>query len=46
MRNATSARMDNVRSQDIGIYEENGEMWIVANSGGISTFAVRGIGKN
>lgn len=46
MGNATCARMDNVRSKDIEIYEENGEVWIVANSGGISTFAVRSVGKN
>ncbi|MBD2303422.1 hypothetical protein H6G80_07500 [Nostoc sp. FACHB-87] len=46
MGNATSSRMDNIRSQDIETYEEDGDILVVAGSGGISTFAVQGIGKN
>jgi len=46
MGNATSARMDNVRSKDIEIYEVDDEWWVAAGSGGISTFAVQGVGKN
>lgn len=44
--NANSPRIDNVRSQDIDTYEENGQVWVVANSGGISTLADQGLGKN
>jgi hypothetical protein len=29
--------MDNVRPQDIETYESDNEVWVVANSGGIST---------
>jgi len=43
--NANSPRMDNVRTQDVEIYYDNGEVWVVANSGGISTFATQGAGK-
>ncbi|MBH8554194.1 hypothetical protein I8751_17855 [Nostocaceae cyanobacterium CENA357] len=46
MGNATSSRIDNIRSQDIETYEEDGDIWVVAGSGGISTFAVQGVGKN
>lgn len=46
MGNATSSRMDNVRAKDVETYEENGEIWVVAGSGGISTFATQGSGKN
>ncbi len=46
MGNAISPRMDNVRSQDVESYEKNDEIWVVENSGGISTFATQGAGKN
>ena len=46
MGNANSSRMDNVRSQDVDSYEENGKVWVIANSGGISTFGTQGLGKN
>jgi hypothetical protein len=35
-----------IRSQDIETYEKNGEIWVTENSGGISTFANQGVGKN
>ena len=41
-----SARMNNVREQDIEIFHRNGEWWVAANSGGISTFSIVGRGKN
>ena len=41
-----SARMNNVREQDIEIFDRNGEWWVAANSGGISTFSIVGRGKN
>lgn len=44
--NANSPRMDNVRPQDVETYDENNQVWVVANSGGISTFANQGTGKN
>jgi hypothetical protein len=46
MGNATSPRMDKVRDQDVESYEKNGEIWVVEGSGGISTFAAQGLGKN
>jgi hypothetical protein len=46
MGNASSPRMDHVRSQDVEVYENNGELWVVERSGGISTFSVQGLGKN
>jgi hypothetical protein len=46
MGNAHSPRMDNVRPQDVECYEENHEIWVIANSGGISTFAAQGSGRN
>jgi hypothetical protein len=46
MGNAVSPRMDNVRSHDIECYEKDGEIWVVEKSGGISTFATQGAGKN
>ncbi len=46
MGNANSPRMDNVRFQDVENYEINGELWVVGNSGGISTFAIQGLRKN
>jgi hypothetical protein len=46
MGNSMSARMTNIREQDINIYERNGEPWVAANSGGISTFSILGRGKN
>jgi hypothetical protein len=46
MGNAISARLENIRAKDIEIYENNGENWVAANSGGISTFSIRGVGKN
>jgi hypothetical protein len=46
MGNAVSSRMDNIRSKDIEIYEEGRELWVAANSGGISTFSVLGYGRN
>lgn len=44
--NATASRMDQVREKDIEHYEQDGEIWVAANSGGISTFSVMGEGKN
>lgn len=44
--NASSPRMDNVRPQDVETYEAEGQVWVVVNSGGISTFANLGAGKN
>jgi hypothetical protein len=51
--NANSPRMGNVRlDKDIAIYEVNGKAWVKETvgegfkPGGISTFAVQGIGKN
>ena len=41
-----SARMNNVREQDIEIFDRNGEWWVAASSGGISTFSIVGRGKN
>ncbi len=38
--------MDNVRPQDAETYEDDDQVWVVANSGGISTFATQGVGKN
>ncbi|WP_430676561.1 hypothetical protein [Leptolyngbya sp. AN10] len=35
-----------MRSQDVTIFEENGEFWVMSNTGGISTFSVQGRGKN
>lgn len=46
MGNANSPRLDRVRPQDVSIYEENGQSWVMPNSGGISTFSVQGKGKN
>lgn len=45
MGNSMSARMTNIREQDLDIYERSGELWVAANSGGISTFSSRGRGK-
>lgn len=44
--NASSPRMDNVRAQDVDTYEKDGQTWVKADSGGISTFATLGPGKN
>jgi hypothetical protein len=38
MGNATSPRMDRVRPKDINLYDKDGVLWVVSNSGGISTF--------
>jgi photosystem II stability/assembly factor-like uncharacterized protein len=46
MGNSTSPRMDNVRPQDVESYKKNDEIWVVGRSGGISTFASQGAGKN
>ncbi|NJO81081.1 MAG: hypothetical protein HC827_22985 [Cyanobacteria bacterium RM1_2_2] len=46
MGNTASSRLENVRAKDIEIYEDGNEMWVAANSGGISTFSIRGNGKN
>ncbi len=46
MGNAASSRLENVRAKDIEIYEDGNEMWVAANSGGLSTFSIRGNGKN
>jgi hypothetical protein len=46
MGNAISPRLNNVRPQDVESFEKNGEIWVVENSGGISTFATQGAGKN
>ncbi|MEH1807273.1 hypothetical protein [Nostoc sp.] len=37
MGNATSSRIDNIRSKDIQTYEEDSDIWVVEGSGGIST---------
>ena len=46
MGNAISPKFDQVRDKDIELYEQDDEVWVSANSGGISTFAVLGRGKN
>jgi hypothetical protein len=46
MGNAVTARLENIRVKDIEMYEDSGKTWVGANSGGISTFSVRGSGKN
>lgn len=38
--NASNARMDNVRDKDVTITEKDGEKWVKAKEGGISTFSV------
>jgi hypothetical protein len=37
--NTTSARLDNVRQQDVTIFQQNGVDWVQGRSGGVSTFA-------
>lgn len=45
--NASGPRMDHIRvGKDISTYEHNGETWVQARSGGISTFSKLGWGKN
>jgi len=56
--NASSPRMDNVRPNDITVYEEPGELWVmltleaeklpkgISRSEGISTFDTPGSGRN
>ncbi len=45
--NASSPRMDNVRTKDIEIYEQEGQIWVNPSlEGGISTFAAPRSGKN
>jgi|GEM_PF-6638802 len=39
--NATSPRMDNVRSTDVTIQDRSGVPWVVGGSGGISTYDTR-----
>lgn len=46
MGNSMSARMTNIREQDVELFERDGEPWVQANSGGISTFSQVGRGKN
>jgi hypothetical protein len=46
MGNAVSPRLENIRAKDIQVYEDGGRTWVAANSGGISTFSIRGTGKN
>jgi hypothetical protein len=46
MGNALTSRLENIRDRDIDMYEDGGKIWVAANSGGISTFSVRGSGKN
>ena len=46
MGNAISPRIHHIREKDVELYEKQGELWVAANSGGISTFAVLGYGKN
>ncbi|MGF1676981.1 MAG: hypothetical protein ACFCUV_25350 [Rivularia sp. (in: cyanobacteria)] len=49
---ANSPKMDNVRpDKDVAVYEDNNEIWVMEtlreqSSGGISTFAKLGKGKN
>jgi hypothetical protein len=40
MGNAVSPRLGNIRTKDIQIYENGNELWVAANSGGISTFSI------
>lgn len=45
--NASSPRMDHIRvEKDILSYHHQGETWVKAGSGGISTFSKQGWGKN
>lgn len=44
--NASSPRMDNVRAQDVDTYEKDGQTWVKADSGEISTLAILRPGKN
>ncbi|WP_309745345.1 MULTISPECIES: hypothetical protein [unclassified Chamaesiphon] len=46
MGNAVSARLEHIRAKDIDLYEDGDKIWVAANSGGISTFSVRGNGRN
>ena len=46
MGSSMPARMNNVREQDIEIFDRDGEWWVAANSGEISTFSIVGRGKN
>jgi hypothetical protein len=46
--NASSPRMDNVRvGKDIETYDRNGDTWVQARSGGVSTFSspIGGVGN-
>lgn len=43
MGNAVSARMTNIREQDVVGFDRNRDLWVQASSGGISTFAVSGL---
>ncbi len=44
---ALSPRMDQVRAgKDISLFERNGVLWVAARSGGVSTFSIRGVGRN
>jgi hypothetical protein len=54
MGNAVSARMTNIREQDVVMFDglrpteghRDGALWVQASSGGISTFAAMGRGKH
>ena len=36
--NASSPKMDNVRSTDLDTFQHNGVLWVVHETGGVSTF--------
>jgi hypothetical protein len=46
MGNSISARMNHVREKDVESFDRNGELWVSANSGGVSTFSIVGRGNN
>jgi hypothetical protein len=46
MGNALSPRLNHIRDKDIQMHEDGDRTWVVANSGGISTFSVRRNDKN
>src|SRR4029453_15294359 len=47
MGSASSPRMDHIRlGKDISPFEKDGVLWVVARSGGVSTFSMQGFGRN
>lgn len=43
--NASSAKLENIRPDEIGTFNRNGQTWVVHDSGGISTFSGSQAGK-